>query len=142
MSWYLISAQHEVFEIPMKRVFDLKNDVWKDWISKLSNCICFFISCIRFANFRTKLKRKQVLQKKGTVSYILEFQVQLWLISQQYCSLMLDTRNYMANDSLMIKENLFEAIYFCLFLGVIYPMTEHLTSDLPSAWLLPYVSSM
>ena len=80
--------------------------------------------------------------KKGTVSYILEFQVQLWLISQQYCSLMLDTTNYMANDSLMIKENLFKAIYFCLFLGVIYPMTEHLTSDLRSAWLLPYVSSM
>jgi len=46
---------------------------------------------------------------------------------------MLDTTNYMANDSLMIKENLFKAIYFCLFLGVIYPMTEHLTSDLPSA---------
>ena len=87
-------------------------------------------------------KENKFCKKKGTVSYILEFQVQLWLISQQYCSLMLDTTNYMANDSLMIKENLFKAIYFCLFLGVIYPMTEHLTSDLPSAWLLPYVSSM
>ena len=124
-----------------KEYLILKNDVSKDWISKLSNSICFFISCTRFANFRTKLKRKQVLQKRNCQLH-LEFQVQLWLISQQYCSLMLDTTNYMANDSLMIKENLFKAIYFCLFLGVIYPMTEHLTSDLPSAWLLPYVSSM